>query len=300
MPTLEPSTDYPTPYLGGEWHMRQSCDYMVTTSMAVLDLAAERRQEWLYDIYRMGREAIVAHATELPRPGRAVGPWRAVKLVNTLRLGGVEIERAAAPFSVGGKDYSAGTFVIPGGQPFAPYVKDLLTPQVYPALRLIRMARPRALRHHRVDPAYQMGVEVDHVTRSGAGRNRRVGVRNPRRWSRPPPAAFVLDPRANDAFIAVNRLLKAGVPFSARPASTWRRRPLAGRARSSCRANAHGGAPARLSAGCGGVAGIDDVPPAAPAERAPGGRLSRVGRQYGRRLDPLGPRAVRVPLHPAP
>src|SRR5258708_21976398 len=44
VPTLEPTTYYPSPYLGGEWHLRNSCDYMVTTSMARLDIGANRRQ----------------------------------------------------------------------------------------------------------------------------------------------------------------------------------------------------------------------------------------------------------------
>ena len=57
-PTLQPSTDYPSPYTGGDWHLRDTCDYMVTASMAVLDIGARRRQEWLYDIYRMARDAI--------------------------------------------------------------------------------------------------------------------------------------------------------------------------------------------------------------------------------------------------
>ena len=54
-PTLEPTTYYPNPYLGGEWHLRGSCDYMITASLAVLDVGAKRRQEWLYDIYQMER-----------------------------------------------------------------------------------------------------------------------------------------------------------------------------------------------------------------------------------------------------
>src|SRR5438034_1988835 len=31
VPTLEPTTYYPSPYLGGEWHLRDSCNIMLTT-----------------------------------------------------------------------------------------------------------------------------------------------------------------------------------------------------------------------------------------------------------------------------
>src|SRR5262245_21400946 len=64
VPTLEPTTYYPSPYLGGEWHLRDSCNIMISTSMAALDIAAKRRQEWLFDIYQMGRDAIRANARE--------------------------------------------------------------------------------------------------------------------------------------------------------------------------------------------------------------------------------------------
>src|SRR5438067_5221323 len=81
VPTLEPTTYYPSPYLGGEWHLRDSCNIMVTTSMAVLDIAAKRRQEFLYDIYQMGRDAVKNNANETfvipmaPIDGAQVVQW---------------------------------------------------------------------------------------------------------------------------------------------------------------------------------------------------------------------------------
>src|SRR5436309_3081732 len=153
IPTLEPTTYYPSPFLGGEWHIRDSCDYMVTTSMALLDIAAKRREEWLYDIYQMARDATWNHANETFIVPMASGasrgddvqwdPPTAVKMINVLRLGGVEIERARAAFDAGGRHYGAGSFVIRGAQPFEPYVRDLLTPQAYPDMRLYPGGPPK-------------------------------------------------------------------------------------------------------------------------------------------------------------
>jgi hypothetical protein len=215
IPTLTPSTDYPTPYTGGEWRMRQSCDYMVTTSMAVLDVAAERREEWLYDIYRMGRDAIAANAEDTYLvPADQWDPGTARKLVNTLRQGGVEIERATASFVAGGRQYGEGTFLIRGGQPFVPYVKDLLTPQVYPDLRISPGGSPK--QPYDITGwtlSYQMGVRVEHVRTAIEVRTERVSVEAAKPITVPDTSsgAFVLDPRANDAFTAVNRLQKAGI-----------------------------------------------------------------------------------------
>ena len=214
--TLEPSTYYPSPYRGGHWTLRNSCEYMITGSMAVLDIGAKRKQEWLYDSYQMARDAIAAGAHEhyiIP----AGGQWdanAAVRMVNVLRTGGVEVEQAVAPFIAGGTQYAAGSFVIRGAQPWLAYVRDLLNPQVYPDRRLYPDGPP--------EPPYdvsgwtlnlQMGVQVDRVTTGPvtAQTGRVTTAAYPAgRVSGTAKASYAIDPRTNEAFIAVNRLLKAG------------------------------------------------------------------------------------------
>ncbi|HVS66257.1 MAG TPA: M14 metallopeptidase family protein [Thermoanaerobaculia bacterium] len=220
--TSDPSTFYPNPFEGGEWHFRNSCEYMITGSMAVLDIGAKRREEWLYDIYRMGRDAIERGAGEtyvIP-----AGQWddgTAARLVDVLRWGGVEVDRAASAFSVGeGEDrreYAAGSYLVRGAQAFRPYVTDLLNPQVYPDRRLYPGGPPE-LPYDITGWTLplQMGVEV--VRHEVA-----VDVRTePVEWAAVPAAethgggrwGWALDPRANDAFTVVNRLLAAGIPVS--------------------------------------------------------------------------------------
>ena len=216
-PTLEPTTYYPSPYRGGEWHLRDTCEYMLTASMAILDIGAKRRAEWLYDSYQMGRDAIEAGRGQVyVVSADQWDPGTAIKLVNVLRWGGVEIARAPRQLTIGERTYPANSFVIHGAQPFRPYVTDLLNPQVYPDQRLYPGGPP--------DQPYditgwtlplQMGVAVDR--HDGVGRlptDALVEVA----WAEPdastvPVSAgggFAIDSRANDAFIAVNRLLAGG------------------------------------------------------------------------------------------
>jgi hypothetical protein len=222
VPTLEPTTYYPSPYAGGEWHLRDSCNIMVTTSMAALDIGARRRQEWLYDIYQMARDSIRNNAAEtfiVPMGDAGPGgsaqwdPPTAVKLINVLRLGGIEIERATAPFRAAGKSFAAGSFIIHGAQPFEPYVKDLLTPQVYPDMRLFPGGPPK--RPYDITGwtlSYQMGVRVERVGEAVAVAAEKVDVAPAPAVTVPAQArtGFALDPRENDSFVVVNRLLKAG------------------------------------------------------------------------------------------
>ena len=55
---LIPSSANPFPILPQKWHFRQSIDYSVSLNYAVLEYAARHRDELLYNIYKMGRNAI--------------------------------------------------------------------------------------------------------------------------------------------------------------------------------------------------------------------------------------------------
>ena len=57
-------------------------------------------------------------------------------MLEILKFGEVEIHRATAPFSAGGKQYAAGSWVIKTAQPYGAFAKTMLEKQVYPDLRL--------------------------------------------------------------------------------------------------------------------------------------------------------------------
>src|ERR1700676_4561346 len=53
-----PSGDEPFPVPPQTWHFRQSIEYSMTANRAVLDLASKDREDFLYNLYRMGRNSI--------------------------------------------------------------------------------------------------------------------------------------------------------------------------------------------------------------------------------------------------
>jgi hypothetical protein len=57
-----PRNDYPypnPPYIAPQyWHFRQSVEYAITADRAVLDIAAKYRENFLFNIYQMGRNSI--------------------------------------------------------------------------------------------------------------------------------------------------------------------------------------------------------------------------------------------------
>jgi len=55
---LLPQADWPYPITPQAWHFRQSIDYSLTANYAVLDLASRHREQFLFDMYKMGKNAI--------------------------------------------------------------------------------------------------------------------------------------------------------------------------------------------------------------------------------------------------
>jgi Skp family chaperone for outer membrane proteins len=158
---------YPYPWKGGTMHFRMAIDYMIEASMAVLDLAADKKDEFLYNIYSMGRDAITdsegAFAYVIPKA--QWNPSEALNLTNIMMQGGVVAHQATSAFTVNGKSYEAGSIIFYGAQAFRPFLADLMEKQVYPDQFQYPGGPPT--------PPYdlagwtlpmQMGVEVDRVT----------------------------------------------------------------------------------------------------------------------------------------
>jgi hypothetical protein len=190
---------------------------MLTASVAALDVAARHREEWLYDIYAMGRAAMTAGADETWLvPAGQWDPGAAAVMVEALRIGGVAVERAAAGFAIDGARYGAGTFVIRGAQPFRPYLVDLLGVQRYPELHGPAGAPMRPYDITGWTLPAQMGVRVDRVPRALAVPTVPVTIPVVPALDGEAPAvtsttvALALDPRANAAHQLVSRVLHQG------------------------------------------------------------------------------------------
>ncbi|MDT8342216.1 MAG: M14 family metallopeptidase, partial [Longimicrobiales bacterium] len=139
------------------------------------------------------------------------------KFVNTLLMNGVEVDRATAAFTVAGTRYPAGSFVVKTDQAFRPHVLDMFEPQQHPNDFAYPGAPPTAPYDNAGwTLAYQMGVRFDRVLDGFDGPFQRIEAfrleAEPARIAGPASGAagFVVDPRANDAFVLVNRALKAG------------------------------------------------------------------------------------------
>ena len=146
----------------------------------------------------------------------------AVKFVNALREVNVTVQRATATFTVNGKSYPAGSFVVFTNQAFRPHVMDMFEPQHHPNVIPYPGAPPTPPYDNAGwTLAFQMGVQFDRVLEPFTGPFAKVTD-----WNVPiPPAALTsggnsrCDRAENDCVIFVNRALKAGTPVSSTAAA---------------------------------------------------------------------------------
>ena len=134
-----PGVNFPLPWAGGWWRLRDIVDYELTASEELVRLAARERAGFVRRFVRAGRRAVEAGRTEAPRayliPPTQRDEGARAQLANVLLATGIEILRARSPFGAEGRTYPAGTLVIPLAQPFRAHVKDLFERQVYPERR---------------------------------------------------------------------------------------------------------------------------------------------------------------------
>ncbi|HUE88215.1 MAG TPA: M14 metallopeptidase family protein [Vicinamibacterales bacterium] len=140
----------------------------------------------------------------------------ATKFMNALIKSGIQVHRATAPLTAGGKTYPAGSYVVKTAQAFRPHVLDMFEPQDHPNDFQYPGGPP-------IPPydnagwtlAYQMGVQFDRLVDEVAGALQPVGTNTltpvPGRVTEAASAVgYTVSHGVNDAFVAVNRLLKAG------------------------------------------------------------------------------------------
>jgi hypothetical protein len=216
-------TEYPRPWLGGRWTLRDIVDYELIATMALLETAADRRETLLRQIYDVNKDTVDAGrrgdpaAIVIPVTGQH-DPREAIHLVEKLQMAGVDVYRASAGFEADGRSYGSGTFVIPMAQVFARYAKDILERQAYPEVR----RAPNAPAEPPYDvSAWSLGMllGIDHVV---VKKPLAAGVALEKLTDAPTMAGkvtgngqrFTFDYAGPDGAIAINRLLKGGASIS--------------------------------------------------------------------------------------
>src|SRR6266852_310608 len=138
----------------------------------------------------------------------------ATKFVNILMKAGVFVHRATAPFTVAGKPYPAGSYVVKAAQSFRAHLMDMFEPQDHPDDIPYPGGAPRPpydVTGYNI--AYSMGITFDRILDGFDGPFEKVpDIVKPAAGAvaqAPAGGGYLLSHQVNDSFVAVNRLLKA-------------------------------------------------------------------------------------------
>lgn len=217
--------NFPEPWEGGWWRLRDIVDYEETALLSVLGLASKNRGLFLENFYSLGIKQVWKGRKEPPFaflvPPDQRDPATAWMMLEALQRGGVEIHKAQEEFLADGIPYPAGTHVILMAQPFRAHAKDLLERQSYPDLRTYPGGPPE--RPYDVAGwTFSLLMDVKSVP---VVHPFQANLEKVEKDARPPEGTvsgltgesrFVLIERCqNNAYILVNRLLSAGEPVSA-------------------------------------------------------------------------------------
>ena len=210
-------TNFPEPWPGGWWRLRDIVEYEKAAALSILSFAAEHRVTLKTNFYKMGLNAIAKGKDEPPRafliPTQQRDIYTTLKMLDILRRGGVEIHQANATFIADGVEYPAETYVVSMSQPFRAHAKDLLEVQRYPERRL----SPESPPERPYDIAgwtlpLQMGVRTIAVVQPFEADLRKLSTLSQEEGTltgASEPTGYLFENRTNTEAIALNRLFKA-------------------------------------------------------------------------------------------
>ena len=140
----------------------------------------------------------------------------AIDFINILIQSGIKVEKATANFSVAGKNYPAGSYIVKTNQAFRPHVIDMFEPQDHPNDFQYPGGPPiRPYDAAGWTPAFTMGIEFDRVlddfngpfeTIAYGSIQKSVGKINPGTET----VGYSFSTKENAAYYAINTLLSMG------------------------------------------------------------------------------------------
>ncbi|MGC8747165.1 MAG: M14 family metallopeptidase, partial [Candidatus Saccharicenans sp.] len=209
----EKRMDFLDPWPGGWWRLRDIVDYELVLSKSLIKTAWLNKEDFLFNSYLMSKQSIEVREKNQPYAfvisKNQPDYLTALKMIEVLQMGGVEVHQAKQDFIADGRFYPAGSFVVLLAQPYKAYAWALLEKQKYPDLREYPGGPPI--------PPYdnaawtlplQMGVKCDQVESPFEVPLEKVDKVVYPKSSVPEAPYLVLCPRLNASYAVAFGLLK--------------------------------------------------------------------------------------------
>lgn len=125
----EPRVNYPSPWKGGTWRLRDIMDYELIAAQALVTMAGEMRGDIVRSMVQVARTQVeMGKGQQYVIDAKQHDPAAAFGLVQVLRRGGVEVTGDDDAVRANG-----GSWTVSLEQPYAAHVRDLFEEQKWPA-----------------------------------------------------------------------------------------------------------------------------------------------------------------------
>ncbi len=223
LPRYKETTNFPDPWPGGWWTLRDIVEQQKIAAWAVLDHMARNKETVLWNQYQKAVRQTERGAEGSPQviivPEDQHDPRTMELMIEKLITQGVKIYRAEEPFTADGYIHGTGSYLIPLAQPKMGLIKTLLLQTKFPDDSFTRMGDGTP--HRPYDTATDTMAEFMGVSVHPADYLSDFRVEPVTEYHRPvgyvdddSKVGYLIDTRENHAFKAVNLLLEQGVPIN--------------------------------------------------------------------------------------
>jgi len=220
MPSYAIATNFPDPWPGGWWRLRDIVEYEKIACMSLFTLTARYHDLIKSNTIKQARDAIELGRGEPPFawlvPPDQIDGRTAAEMLSILHATGVEIHRAEEEFTADAVRYPVETFILYCAQPYRAHLNDMMERQVYPN----RSSYPGGPPEAPYDTAgwtlpLQMGVRSVSVNQPFECRARKLDTvplpQGKVTEESDETRGYVVRAGANDNYRLANRLFKAAI-----------------------------------------------------------------------------------------
>lgn len=211
--------NFPNPWLGGWWRLRDIIDYELTASFAFLETSAKFREGILRGFCTMNLNAIEDGKQKTPFayifPKTQHDAITVARLIDILLQHGVEVYQTEEDIILNNQIFRQGSILVPLAQPLRAFICEMLDIQEFPEIRLSEDGEPlypydvTAWSLPLMMGANCQKIEQPHnfkvirITTAPFPKGEVTGTSN---------FGYAISHQYNNASLAINRLLKAKLP----------------------------------------------------------------------------------------
>ncbi len=142
LPEYKAQVNFPAPWEGGWWRLRDIIDYEMIADEALIEIASKNRKYFLENFYKMGVNQLKKGEKQKPYayiiPSEQRDKPETYTFISKLLEHGIRIYRLKKDVFINEKIYKKGDYYIPMAQPYRAFIKAVMEKQVYPKIKYMR------------------------------------------------------------------------------------------------------------------------------------------------------------------